>query len=226
MAPPYGIVFVADMLAALMVLTTLIVAPVCSIPFGHRGESITSMPFSILLAGVIGSFLTGDLFNLFVCFEVMLIASYALIVLGRKRRLRETLKYMLINIISSTLFVATVAYLRHGRHAEYGASVPARGRSTAGWNIIGHRPVVPDCICLEGGLVPVLLAGSQCTTGGGYSFVRRAKVGLYAIIRTFTLIFHHDTGGIHAVIGWMAAATMILGSLGAVAYGSWTNPEL
>ena len=44
------------------------------------------------------------------------------------------------------------------------------------------------------------------------------KVGLYAIIRTFTLIFHHDTGGIHAVIGWMAAATMILGSLGAVAY--------
>ncbi|MGG4341341.1 Na+/H+ antiporter subunit D [Paenibacillus lautus] len=227
--PPYGIVFVADMLAALLVLTTLIVAAACLFySFQSIGEEREKHYFyaffQFLLAGVIGSFLTGDLFNLFVCFEVMLIASYALIVLGgTKRQLRETLKYMLINIISSTLFVAAVAYL-YGtvgtlNMAHLSLRV-AEVQQDGILSVIGLLFLI--VFALKAGLFLFFwLPGSYSAPPAAVTALFGAlltKVGLYAIIRTFTLIFYHDTGGIHAVIGWMAAATMILGSLGAVAY--------
>lgn len=227
--PPYGIVFVADMLAALLVLTTLIVAAACLFySFRSIGEEREKHYFyaffQFLLAGVIGSFLTGDLFNLFVCFEVMLIASYALIVLGgTKRQLRETLKYMLINIISSTLFVAAVAYL-YGtvgtlNMAHLSLRV-AEVQQDGILSVIGLLFLI--VFALKAGLFLFFwLPGSYSAPPAAVTALFGAlltKVGLYAIIRTFTLIFYHDTGGIHAVIGWMAAATMILGSLGAVAY--------
>jgi multicomponent Na+:H+ antiporter subunit D len=227
--PPYGIVFVADMLAALLVLTTLIVAAACLFySFRSIGEEREKHYFyaffQFLLAGVIGSFLTGDLFNLFVCFEVMLIASYALIVLGgTKRQLRETLKYMLINIISSTLFVAAVAYL-YGtvgtlNMAHLSLRV-AEVQQDGILSVIGLLFLI--VFALKAGLFLFFwLPGSYSAPPAAVTALFGAlltKVGLYAIIRTFTLIFHHDTGGIHVVIGWMAAATMILGSLGAVAY--------
>jgi len=227
--PPYGIVFVADMLAALLVLTTLIVATGCLFyafrSIGEEREKHYFYPFfQFLLAGVLGSFLTGDLFNLFVCFEVMLISSYALIVLGgTKRQLRETLKYMLINIISSTLFVAAVAYL-YGtvgtlNMAHLSLRV-AEVQQSGILSVIGLLFLI--VFALKAGLFLFFwLPGSYSAPPAAVTALFGAlltKVGLYAIIRTFTLIFYHDTGGIHAVIGWMAAATMILGSLGAVAY--------
>ncbi|QOT11690.1 Na+/H+ antiporter subunit D [Paenibacillus sp. JNUCC32] len=227
--PPYGIVFVADMLAALLVLTTLIVAGACLFyafrSIGEEREKHYFYPFfQFLLAGVIGSFLTGDLFNLFVCFEVMLIASYALIVLGgTKRQLRETLKYMLINIISSTLFVAAVAYL-YGtvgtlNMAHLSLRV-AEVQQDGILSVIGLLFLI--VFALKAGLFLFFwLPGSYSAPPAAVTALFGAlltKVGLYAIIRTFTLIFHHDTGNIHAVIGWMAAATLVLGSLGAVAY--------
>lgn len=227
--PPYGIVFVADMLAALLVLTTLIVATGCLFyafrSIGEEREKHYFYPFfQFLLAGVLGSFLTGDLFNLFVCFEVMLISSYALIVLGgTKRQLRETLKYMLINIISSTLFVAAVAYL-YGtvgtlNMAHLSLRV-AEVQQSGILSVIGLLFLI--VFALKAGLFLFFwLPGSYSAPPAAVTALFGAlltKVGLYAIIRTFTLIFYHNTGGIHAVIGWMAAATMILGSLGAVAY--------
>lgn len=227
--PPYGIVFVADMLAALLVLTTLIVAAGCLFyafrSIGEEREKHYFYPFfQFLLAGVIGSFLTGDLFNLFVCFEVMLIASYALIVLGgTKRQLRETLKYMLINIISSTLFVAAVAYL-YGTvgtlNMAHLSQRVAEVHQDGVLSVIGILFLI--VFALKAGLFLFFwLPGSYSAPPAAVTALFGAlltKVGLYAIIRTFTLIFYHDTGGIHAIIGWMAAATMILGSLGAVAY--------
>ena len=98
--PPYGILFVADSFSMLLVLTTAIVTAIVLLyAFSSIGEAHENMFFYsfvfFFIAGVNGSFLTGDLFNLFVCFEVMLLASYVLITLGgRKIQLVESIKYV------------------------------------------------------------------------------------------------------------------------------------
>src|SRR5699024_6433712 len=80
---------------------------------GTERENMFFYPFVLfLVAGVNGSFLTGDLFNLFVNFEVMLLASYVLITLGgSKVQLKESIKYITINILSSWIFLVSIGYL-------------------------------------------------------------------------------------------------------------------
>ncbi|SFF49860.1 multicomponent Na+:H+ antiporter subunit D [Paenibacillus algorifonticola] len=227
--PPYGIVFVADMLSALLVLTTMVVGFFCLLysfgTVGEQRERYYYYPFfQFLLVGVNGSFLTGDLFNLFVCFEVMLISSYALIVLGgTKRQLRETLKYMLINILSSTLFVAAVAYL-YGvvgtlNMADLSIRVTEMGQDGI-LNVIALLFMI--VFSLKAGLFLFYwLPGSYSVPPAAVSALFGAlltKVGIYALLRTFTLIFYHEPGVTHSWMAWMAAGTMILGALGAVAY--------
>lgn len=115
--PPFGIVIVADMLAMLLVLATIIVAITCLLyafkTIGEERERFYFYTFfHFMLVGVMGSFLTGDLFNLFVFFEVMLLSSYVLISLGGgKRQLRESIKYVLVNIVSSMFFLVAIGYL-------------------------------------------------------------------------------------------------------------------
>lgn len=227
--PPYGIVFVADMLAALLVLTTSVVGACCLFfaygTIGKERERYYFYPFfQFLLVGVSGSFLTGDLFNLFVCFEVMLISSYALIVLGgTKRQLRETLKYILINILSSTLFVAAVAYL-YGvvgtlNMADLSVRIAEAGQDGI-LNVIAMMFMI--VFALKAGLFLFFwLPGSYSVPPAAVSALFAAlltKVGVYALIRMFTLIFYHEPAVTHSWIAWMAAATMILGAFGAIAY--------
>lgn len=227
--PPYGIVFVADMFAALLVLATSVIGSCCLFfafgTIGKERERYYFYPFfQFLLVGVSGSFLTGDLFNLFVCFEVMLISSYALIVLGgTKRQLRETLKYILINILSSSLFVAAVAYL-YGvvgtlNMADLSLRIAEVGQSGV-LNVIAILFMI--VFSLKAGLFLFFwLPGSYSAPPAAVSALFGAlltKVGLYALIRTFTLIFYNEPSITHTWIAWMAAATMILGAIGAVAY--------
>lgn len=227
--PPYGIVFVADMLAALLVLTTSVVGACCLFfaygTIGKEREKYYFYPFfQFLLVGVSGSFLTGDLFNLFVCFEVMLISSYALIVLGgTKRQLRETLKYILINIISSTLFVAAVAYL-YGvvgtlNMADLSVRIAEVGQDGI-LNVIAMLFMI--VFTLKAGLFLFFwLPGSYSVPPAAVSALFAAlltKVGLYALIRMFSLIFYHEPAVTHSWIAWMAGATMLLGAFGAIAY--------
>ncbi|PZE19648.1 Na+/H+ antiporter subunit D [Paenibacillus xerothermodurans] len=227
--PPYGIIFVADMLSALLILVTAVVGAFCLLysfgTVGEQRERYYYYPFfQFLLVGVNGSFLTGDLFNLFVCFEVMLISSYALIVLGgTKKQLRETLKYILINILSSTLFVAAVAYL-YGvvgtlNMADLSLRVAEAGQDGI-LNVIAILFMI--VFSLKAGLFLFFwLPGSYSVPPAAVSALLGAlltKVGLYALIRTFTLIFYHEPLVTHSWIACMAAATMILGALGAIAY--------
>jgi multicomponent Na+:H+ antiporter subunit D len=232
--PPYGIAFTADMLAALLVLSTAVVSAACLLySFGSIGEdrerNYFYLFFQFLLAGVSGSFLTGDIFNLFVCFEVMLISSYALIVLGgTKQQLRETLKYILINIVSSTLFVASVAYLYAATGTLNMAHLSARVAEAGQGGVLTVIAVLFLIVfSLKAGLFLFFWLpgsyGAPPSAIGALFGALLTKVGLYAIIRTFTLIFYHDTSTTHTFIAWMGAATMILGALGAVAFNDITR---
>ncbi|MGO4539109.1 Na+/H+ antiporter subunit D [Paenibacillus sp. 2TAB19] len=228
-APPYGIVFVADSLASLLVAATSIVGIFCLIysfrSVGNERERHYYYPFfQFLLVGVSGSFLTGDLFNLFVCFEVMLISSYALIVLGgTKRQLRETLKYMLINILSSTLFVAAVAYLYGVTGTLNMAHLSVRIAEAGQDGVLNVIAVLLMIVfALKAGLFLFFwLPGSYGAAPAAVAALFGAlltKVGVYALIRSFTLMFYHDPAITHSLLGWMAGATMALGSMGAIAY--------
>jgi multicomponent Na+:H+ antiporter subunit D len=115
--PPFGIALVADLLSTIMVvLSATMGLTVLLYSFGdidRRREQGGYYPlFHLLLMGINGSFLTGDLFNLFVFFEVMLIASYVLLSLGGEPgQLQESFKYLVLNLLASTVFVASVGIL-------------------------------------------------------------------------------------------------------------------
>ncbi|WP_339173775.1 Na+/H+ antiporter subunit D [Paenibacillus sp. FSL H7-0943] len=227
--PPYGIVFVADMFSALLVLTAAIVGAACLFfsfaSIGEDRERFYYYPFlHFLLTGVFGSFLTGDLFNLFVCFEVLLVASYALIVLGgSKGQLRETLKYVLINVISSSLFVATIAYLYAATGTLNMAHLSLRVAEAGQGGVMNVIAVLLLIVfSIKAGLLlffwlPDSYSAPPLAVRALFGALL-TKVGLYAITRTFTLIFIQEPGLTHTLIAWMAGATMILGAIGALAY--------
>ncbi|WP_340012492.1 Na+/H+ antiporter subunit D [Paenibacillus sp. FSL H7-0690] len=227
--PPYGIVFVADMFSALLVLTAAIVGAACLFfsfaSIGEDRERFYYYPFfHFLLTGVFGSFLTGDLFNLFVCFEVLLVASYALIVLGgSKGQLRETLKYVLINVISSSLFVVTIAYLYAATGTLNMAHLSMRVAEAGQGGVMNVIAVLLLIVfSIKAGLLlffwlPDSYSAPPLAVRALFGALL-TKVGLYAITRTFTLIFIQEPGLTHTLIAWMAGATMILGAIGALAY--------
>jgi len=114
---PFGITLVADLLAAIMVVLAAVVGLAVVVysrdTIDHRREAFGYYPLvMVLLTGVCGAFLTGDLFNLYVWFEVMLIASFVLTALGGERQqLEGAIKYVTLNLMSSAIFLAAVGVL-------------------------------------------------------------------------------------------------------------------
>lgn len=226
---PYGIVLVGDLIAVILVAVASFVTLMCllygfqSIDTGHKKHFVYPM-ILILLTGVNGSFLTGDIFNLFVFFEVMLIASYVLIALGGKKiQLRESIKYVLINVIASTLFVIATAYLYAATGTLNMAHLSER-IALAGQDglLTAISFLYLTVFGLKSGLLLFFwLPGSYSAPPAPIAALFAAlltKVGAYTVIRTFTLLFYHKPEITHTVILWMAAITMILGALGAVSH--------
>lgn len=227
--PPFGILFVADSFAMLLVLTTCIVTIICLLyAFSSTEKAREHMyfyPFVLfLIAGVNGSFLTGDIFNLFVCFEVMLIASYVLITLGgKKAQLRESFKYVAINVVSSWLFLVAIAYLYGTVGTLNMAHLSERIAEVGQGSLITTISIVFLIVfSLKAGLVLYYwLPGSYSVAPTAVAALFGAlltKVGMYALFRVFTLLFYHETKITHTLIGIMAAITLIGGSIGAIAY--------
>ncbi|WP_226669482.1 Na+/H+ antiporter subunit D [Metabacillus litoralis] len=227
---PYGIVLVADMYASLLVLTTSIIG-LTALLFAFSSITPDREKFyfypvvQFLLLGVTGAFLTGDIFNLFVFFEVMLMSSYMLIVLGSSKiQLRESIKYILVNIISSALFVIAVAYLYAVtgtlNMADLSVKIADMGQ-TGLLTVIAILFLV--IFGLKGAIFPLYfwLPGSYQAPPAVITALFGAlltKVGIYSITRVYTLIFYHEPSYTHQILAWLAALTIIFGAIGAIAY--------
>lgn len=227
--PPFGILFVADSFSMLLVLTASIVTAICLIyafsSIGERHEKMFFYPFVLfLVAGVNGSLLTGDMFNLFVCFEVMLLASYALITLGgEKVQLRESIKYVVINVVASWFFLVALAFL-YGTTGTLNMAHLAERVAEAGQDPLLTTIAIVFLLVfsLKAGLLLFYwLPGSYSVPPTAVAALFGAlltKVGIYALFRTFTLIFYHEPDVTHSLIGVMAGITIVAGCMGAIAF--------
>lgn len=227
---PFGIVLVADRLAALMVVLTGLIGLVClfySFSTVHpERERFYFYPFFFfLLTGVNGSFLTGDLFNLFVFFEVMLLSSYALMVIGgTKYQLRESFKYAVINVFASMLFLVAIAYVYGITGTVNMAHLAQRVGELEQSGALKFVAVLFFLVfATKGALFPLYFWLPRSYFGPPAAITALfggllTKVGIYAIIRVFTLIFTYDRLFTHDIIMLVLAGfTMLLGVLGAVA---------
>lgn len=227
---PFGITLVSDMLSILLVLTSSVIT-LCVILYSFRSigkgrEAFYYYPIvQFLLVGVNGSFTTGDIFNLFVFFEIMLMSSYVLIVIGgTKVQLRESIKYILVNVISSAIFVIAVGYLYSVTGSLNMAHISSRISE------IGAEPIITVLAVLflivfglKGGIFPLYfwLPGSYAAPPAAVLALFGSlltKVGIYAILRTYTLFFSHDQQFTHDILSLLALLTVVAGSIGALAY--------
>lgn len=230
---PFGITLVSDMFSALLVFTTSIIAFVCLIysfkSIGEEREKYYYYPvFNFLLVGVNGAFTTGDIFNLFVFFEVMLMSSYVLLVLGgTKIQLRESIKYLLVNVISSALFVIAVAYLYSVVGTLNMAHISARISEISSNGMPGILVVLAVMFLIVFGLKGAIFPLYFWLPGSYYAppipilalfGALLTKVGVYSITRTFTLFFYHDMGFAFQLLSILAILSVVVGVVGAIAY--------
>ncbi len=226
---PFGITLVADLLSAVMVVITavtgLAVAVYALADIDEDRERLGYHAlFQVLLAGVCGAFLTGDLFNLYVWFEVMLIASFGLLVLGgSKAQLDGGIRYVALNLVSTVMFLSAIGIL-------YGLTgtlnMADLHGAVANVENQGLLTVVAVLFLVAFGIKAAVfplffwLPASYHTPAVAVSAVFAGlltKVGVYALIRMFTLIFTHDTAYTHGLLLAIAALTMVTGVLGAAA---------
>lgn len=224
---PFGIVLVADRLAALMLVLTSVVA-LASLLFAtarwHRAGVHFHALFQMQLMGVNGAFLTGDLFNLFVFFEVMLAASYGLLLHGSGRaRVGAGLKYIAFNLLASSLFLIGVAILygitgtlNFADMAQRIPDIPAtdRGLLHAGIAILGVAFLAKAAMWpLNFWLTPAYTAASAPVAA---LFVILTKVGIYAVLRLWTLLLSGGAGA----SAWFGADALVIGGLATLAFGA------
>lgn len=232
-AAPFGIVIVGDRLSTLMVLLTSILALFVLLyaigsGWDERGRHFHAL-YQFQLMGIMGAFLTGDLFNLFVFFEVLLIASYGLMIhSGGDARLRAGVQYVLFNLLGSTLFLFALGAI----YAETGtlnmADLAQRVQLIDASATVGIRVAAVLLLlvfAIKAAVVPLhfWLPSSYAEAPGPVAalFAIMTKVGAYAIIRVYTVIFPPDlaaTAGLHTQ--WLLPAALIslaVGSVGVLA---------
>ncbi|HEY4803630.1 MAG TPA: monovalent cation/H+ antiporter subunit D [Paraburkholderia sp.] len=233
---PFGIVLQLDRLGALMLVLTALLACCCLLGTtsadARRGRYYRAL-VQFELMGLNGAFLAGDLFNLFVFFELLLIASYALLLHGGgRRRVRNGLHYMLLNLVGSSFFLIALGVL-------YGLT------GTLNMAGMGERLAHLDAAALPlaqfAGATLMLVFGLKAAVFPMSFWLPQAyrsaigpvaalfaimtKVGIYAMLRCDALVFGAGSGGMldafmHDWAWWLAIATIVYGALGALAVSS------
>ena len=226
---PFGITLVADLFSALMVVMTGIV-----------GVAVTGSSFAgvdprreglgyhalihVVLMGVSGAFLTGDIFNLYVWFEVMLIGSFVLMSLHRTRaQLHAAFTYVGLNLLASA-FLLTAIGLLYGQAGTLNFADLARAwpeRRTPGFDA-ALSMLFLTAFGIKAGLFPLFfwLPASYHTPPAAVGALLAGlltKVGVYSMIRVFTLLFPDPSASVYAAIVVMSALTMVVGLIGALA---------
>jgi multicomponent Na+:H+ antiporter subunit D len=220
-----AIPFAADGLSAIMLLATSAMATLALVFAAANGEDEHQLfhPLvAVLLAGVFGSFLTADLFNLFVTFEVMLIGSYVLLTLrGGRTQVRAGTLYVTVNLLASTLFLLGIA-LVYGTAGAVNFSELAGITERVPTSLVGFG-VIFTAVAVKAGLVPLhgWLPRTYTTCGPAVTVLFSAlltKAGVYVLLRLSSLVLGTDVTWRPVLLG-VAVLTMVVGVLGAVGRG-------
>lgn len=229
--PRIGIVWVADGLSTLMLVAAasviLAVAVCASAGWSRRDPPRALRPLLHLLAmGVNGALLTGDFFNLFVFYEVMLLASFALITSGGGQAMfARTLPYVLVSLVLSALFLGSVGLI-YGltgtvNMAELAHSVSARGTSPLLWTAL---VLMLSMFAIKSGVVPFFTwlpdsyPAAPLTINALFAGLL-TKVGIYTLLRATPLLFP-EPGEFHRALLVLGPLTMMVGVLGALGRGT------
>jgi len=225
---PYGITLVADLLAAIMIALSAVVALAVSAyslgwELNPRWGANYVMALNTLMMGVCGAFLAGDIFNLYVWFEVMLISSFVLLAMrGSRASLAAAIKYVMMNLVSSAIFLAGVGIL-YGKTgalnmADLAVKLAAEPQS---FLVMTSAAMFLTAFGIKAAVFPLFfwLPASYHTPPIAVSAIFAGlltKVGVYALLRCFTLFFTQNTAFTHGLILILAGLTMATGVLGAM----------
>lgn len=224
---PFGITFVIDAFSAILLVLTALIGLAVAV-YSLTDEDILENPncfypvYWVLLAGICGAFSTGDLFNLYVWFEVILISSFVLMTLvNRKSPLDGTLKYMVINLISTVLMLSAIEML-YGMTGTLNLAEMSLRLNALDYSAVHVAVVVLLCFAfaIKAALFPLYfwLPASYHTINVPSSALfagMLSKVGIYALIRVMTLLFVEQGGFLQPLLLGCAALTMLTGVLGA-----------
>lgn len=230
--PPFGIMLLLDRLSAMMLLLTAVLAGF-AVLYASRGDDEKGPNFHALfqfqLAGINGAFLTGDLFNLFVFFEILLISSYGLLLYGNgAQRVRAGIHYVILNLLGSGLFLIGVSMLYGltGTLNMVDLAVRVAAADPADAPLLAAAGYLLLIVFgLKGAILPLFFwlprAYSAAPAAVAALFAIMTKLGLYAIVRVFTLIFGSQAGVLdNMVLDWLwplSMLTLAAGVLGALA---------
>ena len=229
---PFGIVLVADPLSTLLVCLTTLLGVVCTL-YASAGDDEKGSFFHplvhFLILGVNGAFLTGDAFNLFVFFEVLLIASYALLMHGGdKKNTRASLHYVIMNLVGSAVFLIALGVLYGVLGTLNMADMAQKVALLQGDDVylakIGGMLLLV-VFALKGALLPLHLwlpnTYSTAMPVVAALFAIMTKVGVYSMMRVYTLIFGDEAGELthmaQSWLWWLALATIAMGVIGVLA---------
>ena len=226
--PPFGISFTADVMSAAFALAAAGVALVilvyvhADMPADAVRDGIYPLML-LLLAGVSGSFLTGDLFNLYVWFEVMLIASFGLMVLGgRRRQLDGTVKYGFINFLATTFFLLGLGFLYGLLGTLNMADIVRVAPNAYPPAMAGVTALLLLAFGMKAAAFPVnaWLPASYHTPNAGISALLAGlltKVGIYALLRSMVMLLPASRELLDPAIAVIALLTLLIAPLGAIA---------
>lgn len=225
---PYGITLVVDRLSAIMVLITAIIGS-CSYLYamheiGQTHQKRGFFPlFLFLLMGVTGAFITGDVFNLYVWYEVMLVASFVMIAIGNKKvQLEGAVKYVILNFIASGFFLVGIGILYKSAGTMNMAQLADIFRNTDTNPLAGLSAIFLLLgFGIKSAMFPLFfwLPASYHTPPVAISGLMAGlltKVGVYSLIRFFTLIYIQDVEFTHHILLVGAGLTMVAGIFGAI----------